>query len=170
VTGSPLGTFLDAIDKLPAFNGVAFRGLALGAAAPPVLGVATSMLATSRDPRVGTQNFTAPLTLVLLHRTGRDISVFSEHPEEAEIVVRPGSAWRRLTDVVVPGVPGRFVVLEELDLTGSTPPPTEWGDTIAELTARVQRMVQQSAATAPVKVASLGKFVGPWPAQVPDGW
>lgn len=168
---SSVGPFLDAIAKLPAFNGIAFRGVEAGAVEPPPLGVAAGVLATSRDPRVGTENFTATLMLVTLHRTGRDVSEFSEHPEDAEVVVRPGSVWQRLIELEVPGVPGRFVVLEELDPTGSTPTPTptEWGATLAELRARITRMVQLSAAAAPLTVTSPGKFVGPWPAQVPDG-
>ncbi|MFI2753886.1 hypothetical protein ACGIF2_10670 [Cellulomonas sp. P22] len=165
---SALGRFLDAIDKLPAFNGIAFRGLAAGEVEPPPLGVVTGVLAASRDARVASENFTAGRLLALLNRTGRDVSVFAERPADAEIVVRPGSVWHRLTEFEVPGIAVPVLVLEELDVAGTTPTPTEWGDTLAELTARVARTVQQSLAAAPIEVGQPGKFVGPWAAQVAE--
>ncbi|MCC2307979.1 hypothetical protein [Cellulomonas chengniuliangii] len=165
---SGLGQFLDAIDKLPAFNGIAFRGLAAGEVEPPPLGVVTGVLAASRDARVASENFTAGRLLVLLNRTGRDVSMFAERPADAEIVVRPGSVWHRLTEFETPGIAAPLLVLEELDVADVTASPTEWGDTLAELTARVTRAVQQSLAAAPNEIGSPGKFVGPWPAQVAE--
>ncbi|GIG23739.1 hypothetical protein Cch01nite_44630 [Cellulomonas chitinilytica] len=165
----PVSGFLDAIAKLPDFNGITFRGFDPSAEQPPVLGVVTAVLASSRDPRVASENFSGAPLLVLLNRTGRDISTFSAQPQDAEVVVRPGTTWRRLTEVDVPGVTPRLLVLEELDLSTTAPSPTEWGDTLAELTARVTRIVQQALTADPVSV-SVGKFVGPWPAQIPTGW
>ncbi|MCC2318499.1 hypothetical protein [Cellulomonas chengniuliangii] len=165
---SGLGQFLDAIDKLPAFNGIGFRGLPAGEVEPPPLGVVTGVLAASRDARVASENFTAGRLMALLNRTGRDVSMFAERPADAEIVVRPGSVWHRLTEFEVSGIAAPVLVLEELDVAGTTPTPTEWGDTPAELTARVTRAVQQSLAAAPVKIGFPGKFVGPWPAQVAE--
>jgi len=169
MSDSGLSTFLDAISALPAYNGISFRGLEAGAQEPPPLGVAAGVLATSRDLRVATENLAAPVTLVLLHRTGRDISAFSEYPAEAEVVVRPGSAWQRLTELDPPAGVGRLLVLEELDLSGTTPAPVTWGDTLAELASRVTELVSRSVAASPVPVSSPGKYVGPWPAQVPTG-
>jgi hypothetical protein len=161
----PLSGFLDAIAKLPDFNGVTFRGLSAGEPEPPELGVAAGVLSSSRDVRVASENFTAARLLVLLNRTGRSISEFSEHPREGEVVVRPGSVWRRLIEVTTPGLQQPALVLEELDPSGRTPSPTEWGDTLDEVAARVVRLVQQGIAGEQVAVAVPGKFAGPWPAQ-----
>jgi hypothetical protein len=57
------------------------------------------------------------------------------------------------------------LVLEELDPSGRTPSPTEWGDTLDEVPARVVRPVQQGTAGEQVPVAVAGKLAGPWPAQ-----
>lgn len=165
-----VSAFLDAIDKLPAYGGFTFRGLDDAEALPPALGVAAGVLATSRDPRVASENFRTARVLALLNRTGRDISRFSAQPDEGEVVVRPGSVWRVLTSFEVAGTRPTFVVLEELDPSHTTPEPTEWGDTLAETRERLTRVIAEAATAVPVAVASPGKFVGPWPAQVPSGW
>lgn len=159
-----VSAFLDAIEKLPAFDGFTFRGLDDDAEAPPSLGVAAGVLATSRDPRVATENFRTARVLALLNRTGRDISPFSAQPDEREVVVRPGSVWRVLTSFEVDGLRPTVLVLEELDLTRSTPEPAEWGDTVAETTARLVRVLASALAVGPVEIASPGKYVGQWPA------
>jgi hypothetical protein len=164
---SPVSDFLDALAKLPAFNGITFRGLGPGDEAPPPLGVVTGVLASSRDPRVASENFSAPL-LVLLNRTGRSIAAFSAQPDEHEVVVRPGTLWQRLIDVSIPALPTPVMVLEELDMSQTTPRPTEWGDTLAELSGRVTRLVEQALGSPTRVVAVPGKFAGPWPAQVPQ--
>lgn len=161
----PLGGFLDAIAKLPEFNGVAFRGLSSGEEEPPQVGVVTGVIASSRSARVASENFTATRLLVLLNRTGRSVAEFSEHPEEGEVVVRPGSVWHRLIEVTIPGLQKPALVLEELDPSGRTPTPTEWGDTRAELAARVVSLVRQGMTSEQATVAVPGKFSGPWPAQ-----
>jgi hypothetical protein len=81
------------------------------------------------------------------------------------VVVRPGSVWRRLIEVTTPGLHVPALVLEELDPSGGTPAPTEWGGTLDEVATRVVRLVQQGIAGERVPVAVAGKFAGPWPAQ-----
>jgi hypothetical protein len=44
---SPLSGFLDAIAKLPDFDGVTFRGLSAGEPEPPELGVVAGVLSSS---------------------------------------------------------------------------------------------------------------------------
>lgn len=165
---TPLSDFLDAIAKLPDYNGITFRGLAADATDPPQLGVVAGVLSSSRSARVASENFTAARLLVLLNRTGRSIAEFSAQPGEGEVVVRPGTLWRALIEVRVEGSPVPVLVLEELDPTGSTPAPTEWGDTLDDLAGRVVRLVQQGLADDPAAIAVPGKYVGPWPAQVPS--
>lgn len=160
-----LASFLSAIEKLPRFDGITFRGLADGAPEPDPISIVTGVVATSRSPRVASENFAAPRLLALLNRTGRGISAFSAHPEEREVVVRPATVWRRLADLAVPGIAAPLLVLEELDLTRTSPQPTEWGDTLAELTSRLTRVVQTDVGMAGLTVTSPGKFLGPWFAQ-----
>lgn len=162
---TPLSGFLDAIAQLPDFNGITFRGLAAGEPVPPAVGVLAGVASASRSARVATENFTAARLLVLLNRTGKSIAEFSQHPGEGEVVVRPGTVWRALIEIDVTGTDTPVLVLEELDPTGTTPSPTEWGDTLDELAGRVVRLVQQGLATDAIPVAVPGKFVGPWPAQ-----
>lgn len=162
---TPLSSFLDAVAKLPAFNGITFRGLAVGEPLPHAVGVLAGVVSSSRSARVATENFSAARLLVLLNRTGRSIAEFSEHPGEGEVVVRPGTVWRALIELSVTGTDVPVLVLEELDPSGTTPAPTEWGDTLDELAARVVRLVQQGLAAEPAPVAVPGKYVGPWPAQ-----
>jgi hypothetical protein len=164
VSGS-LSDFLDAIAKLPDFNGITFRGLADGDPEPAGPGVVAGVLASSRNARTASENFTATRILVLLNRTGRNIAEFSAQPGEGEVVVRPGSVWRPLIEVAVTGLATPLLVLEELDPSGTTPAPTEWGDSLDELASRVVRLVQQALGSDTAQVAVPGKFVGPWPMQ-----
>jgi len=154
--------FLSAMDKLPRFDGITFRGMPQGSEPPRTLVAATGVHASSRSPRVATEDFTSAALLVLLNRTARSISEFSAHPEEREVVVLPGTVWRPLVELTVPGHAGAVYVLEELDLSQSLPQPTEWGATLAELANRVQRVVEQDLRGESFTVNVPGKFAGPW--------
>lgn len=154
--------FLSAMEKLPRFDGLSFRGLPQGADPPQGPVATTGVHASSRSPRVATEDFSAAALLVLLNRTGRSIAEFSAHPEEQEVVVLPGTVWRPLVEVAVPGYAGRVLVIEELDLTRSLPQPSEWGATVAELAARVQGRVREELQGERFTVNVPGKFTGPW--------
>jgi hypothetical protein len=158
----PAQAFLSAMDKLPRFDGLSFRGLPAGAEPPQVLSVATGVHASSRSPRVATEDFTSAALMVLLNRTARSLSEFSAHPEEREVVVLPQTVWRPLIELAVPEYGGKVYVLEELDLTRTLPQPEEWGATLAELAARIVRVVLQDLRLAPFTVNVPGKFTGPW--------
>jgi hypothetical protein len=161
---SELGHLLDALDKLPPAGGLSWRGLDGPPSSVPELGVLTAVVPTSRDPRVATENFTARTILVLLNRTGRDLSALSAHPQEAEVVQRPGSVWRRLPDRAV-GAPAPLVVLEEVDPAGYTP-PTDWPATLDELDDRLRLLLGSARQQGPVGVTRPGTFTGPWPVTV----
>jgi len=163
---SGLGDFLAALDKMPPVGGLAWRGIDDVPGSVPALGVLTAVAPTSRNPRVATENFTARTILVLLTRTGRDLSAFSAHPHEAEVIQRPGSVWRRLPDRQVSS-PAPLVVLEEVDPAGYTP-PTDWPATLAELDNQLQTLLSSAWQQAPVDVTRPGNFVGPWPVTVPS--
>lgn len=152
-----LDRFLAAVEKLPPYEGVTFRG----APAPlEATTVAAGVMASSRDPRVASENFTAPVLLALHHRTGRDVSGLAQHPDEAEVVVRPGTAWRPIVTFEVEGT--TIQALEELDLARTGHVPAGWGATPAEVEQRVTRAVEVARARGAVTVHVPGKFAGDW--------
>jgi hypothetical protein len=53
----PVSAYLDALAKLLPFTGVSFRGLPMAAEMPPEVGVVTTIVSSSRDPRVACGNF-----------------------------------------------------------------------------------------------------------------
>lgn len=159
-----LGGFLAALDKLPPYEGMTFRGLPQGEPAP-VTGVVTGLMASSRSPRVASENFTAPALVALLNRTGRDLTALSRFPEEAEVVVLPGGLWRALGPVEVDGVPVH--VMEELEPSGRTRQPESWGRTMADVVDAIGQELRAAVVREPVVVNAPGKFAGPWLTEVP---
>lgn len=157
--------FLAALEKLPPFTGLSFRGLAAGSP-PPEVGLVVGALPTSRDPRVASENGTAPQLLALLHRTGRSLAEFSAHPAEGEVVVRPDTAWQRLLEVPVAGLAAPVLVLAELDPDGA-PMPATWPPTLEGVVAQVEAEVARALAAGPVEIAVPGKFAGEWTALTP---
>ncbi|MDR3068929.1 MAG: hypothetical protein LBU50_05435 [Cellulomonas sp.] len=164
-------TLLAALETLPPTGGIVLRGLDGSPDSVAPLGVLTEVVAASRQVLVATENLAARTLLVLLVRTGRDLSALSAHPEEAEVALRPGSAWRRLPDPVVHGAPLPVVALEELDPAGYTQ-PTGWPATLEALTEQVGELLRGARSAPPVPVTRPGRFVGPWPSRDagPSGW
>jgi hypothetical protein len=162
---SGIGGFLDALDKLPPSGGVLWRGLGAPPFSVPPLAVLTGLASASRNPRVATENFTAQTILVLLSRTGRDIAALSAHPEESEVIFRPGTVWRRIPEPEQPNPATPVIVLEELEPSGYTP-PTGWPATLTDLAAWIDSSLRSAQADAPVTVSRPGVFTGPWPVQV----
>ena len=163
-----LAGFLAALDKLPPYEGITFRGLDPGAVAPTSVAVVAGVMASSRNVRVATENFTSTEVFALLNRTGRDISALSAHSDEAEVVVRPGSLWRPLMTVELVSPAVRVHFLEELEVSGASRLPESWGSDLEDVRSRVMRAIQVSAAREPVEVHIPGKFSGPWVTQLPD--
>ncbi|MCL2090814.1 MAG: hypothetical protein FWH11_06270 [Micrococcales bacterium] len=157
-------TLLAALATLPPTGGIVLRGLDDTPASVAPLGVLTEVVAASREVLVATENLSARTLLVLLVRTGRDLSVLSAHPEAAEVALRPGTAWRRLPDPVVHGAPLPVVVLEELDPAGYTQ-PTGWPASLAAVTEQVGVLLRGAQAAAPLPLTRPGRFVGPWPSR-----
>jgi len=158
------GVLLDALAQLPPAGGITLRGLDDAPGTVPALGVLTDVVATSRDVLVATENLTCRAVLVLLTRTGRELSALSAHPGEAEVALLPGSAWRRLPDPVVHGAPLPVVALEEVDPAGYSQ-PSSWPATLAVLAHDVGTLLRSAQACPAVPVTRPGRFVGPWPAQ-----
>ena len=157
-------SFLDALGKLPMHGGAGFRGVPVGGLQPPGLSIATMVMSTTRDPRLATENFKCGLLLVVLHRTGRDISVFSASPGDGEVLIMPGSVWQVLCrSQLAGGVPAVFV--EEIVLGGSAAEPAGWGHGVADLVGATAERVAASLSEPPVSIETPGRYCGEWEAR-----
>lgn len=88
-----LAAMLATLEQLPPHEGIVFRGCEArsherwaGRAH-----VTESLLSTSRDPRVATENFTTDAVYAILSRAGRGIEQFSAARHEHEVVFLPGT-------------------------------------------------------------------------------
>jgi hypothetical protein len=148
--------FLRALSRLPTFTGIVFHGLP---AAPDLRAArwTRGVTATSHDPRIATENFSTAVIAAIVSRTGRDISAFSMHPHEQEVVLPPEVALLEVARTQASD--GRPVlILEQLapaDAAASLPA------TLADLVGEVERRLAAAQAAAPVDVTTPGKFVEP---------
>lgn len=149
---------LAALEKLPATAAVSYRGLPGDAAAPTGTFVAEAFTATSRDPRIATENFAADSIVAIAGRTGRDISFMAKHPDEAEIVFLPGAILRPVQTTHADGI--TVHVIEEL-LTDETahPDPALPSDPDALLELVIEAVTTASTAS-PIAITTPGKFSG----------
>lgn len=147
--------FLRALERLPPYTGVVFHGLP---SIPPLSSVrwTRGVTATSRDPRIATENFTVPAIAAIVSRSGRDISSFSRYSDEREVVLPPEVALVEIARTTTDD--GRAVVLiEQL----SEPTPTDLPSTLVDLIAHVEGELRRAQAADPVKITTVGKFVEP---------
>lgn len=164
---SKLSEFLGALDALAPAGGISYRGLTDDPSSIPVLGIMILVAASSRDPRVASENFTSKNLLVLLNRTGRDLSQLSQDASEREIVQRPSTLWHRLPDLSLPMLRQPLIVLEEV-LPGSDEPPIGWPSSLVELKTIVSAEILAAQAAEPHTVRFPGKFAGEWKTQIPE--
>ncbi len=71
--------FLRALERLPTYTGIVFHGLHTIPRLAPARWT-RGVTATSKDPRIATENFSTPAVAAIVSRTGRDIAAFSAHP------------------------------------------------------------------------------------------
>ncbi|GAA1844375.1 hypothetical protein [Agromyces salentinus] len=151
-----VAAFLAAAEKLPPSAGITFHGMN-----GPVIeeGTLAGVLATSRSIRVATENFRASSVVVILGRSGRELTALSRHPDEQEVVFLPGTSFLRAAGGAESGGL-RVVLLEEvaaqIEEHGSSMPAD---DLLASVVAHIERERDLQ----PVDVHSAGKFVGPLP-------
>ncbi|MBN9177618.1 MAG: hypothetical protein J0I43_09665 [Microbacterium sp.] len=146
--------FLRALEKLPAFSGVVFHGLA---EVPEIsrARMTNGVIATSVDPRVATENFSAPVIAAFLSKTGRDIAAFSAHPGEREVVLPPQILVRTLSVSTAPDGVTPLVVIEQL----AESPREPWiPSTIDGLVELVRDRIAAAMAEPAVEVTTPGKF------------
>ena len=151
-----VAALLSALDKLPAYHGLTYRGHD-GSDVPRRATPSGVLVATSRDPRVATENFATKGVFAVISSRGRDLTPVSEHRAEQEVVFRPGSIFLPIEHLDVDGL--AVVVIEEID-TDATPgePPAV---TLDELRERMRADLAEARGREPVTVTSPGKFVGP---------
>ncbi len=155
---SSVGEVVRTLEKLPPHEDVVFRGWndtdVWGSGAGSF--VTSGLTATSRDPRVASENFTTTGLYAISSRTGRAIEQFSARREEREVVLLPATVlvWGgRVTvgDVVV-------TLIDEVVLSEAT----AGGMPTAELERRVAGRVRSALERADVVVGQRGRFVGPF--------
>ncbi len=148
---------LRALERLPTHTGIVYHGL------PSIPRLAPArwtrgVTATSRDPRIATENFSTPAVAAIVSRTGRDITQFSAHPAEQEIVLPPEAVLLEVARTSLPD--GRPVViieqLAEQDPSASLPP------TLDALVDHVHQRLQSGLSAPEAPISTRGKFVEPF--------
>jgi hypothetical protein len=153
-----LDALLSALDKLPAFLGLSYRGYAVpeGRLRPRTV-LSGILVPTSRDPRVATENFTTDGLYAVIGNRGRDLTALSERPQEREIVFRPGSMFLPIERLDVDGL--EVSIVEELDPDrdrDATPPFT-----LEQLKDQMRAAIEDARARDQIDDVTHGKFVGP---------
>lgn len=152
-----LETLLSTLESLPPHEGVVFRGCEARSHErwPGRAHVTEELLATSRDPRVATENFTTDAVYAILSRTGRAIEQFSAAREEREVVFLPGTVLTLVTRVRVKDL--GVTIVEEFDPHAEGPPePVDLGVVGEE----IGRAILEAELRAPVPTPVEGKFAG----------
>lgn len=153
-----LDALLSALDKLPPYRGLSYRGYA-GRQGPGFHRALTSplLVATSRDPRVATENFATDGVYAVIGSRGRDISSLSRHPDEQEVVFRPGSMFLPIERFDVDGL--EVAIVEEID--PDRDPHEQPAFTLDQLKDQMRDSIQEARQRPEVDDVTAGKFVGP---------
>jgi hypothetical protein len=153
-----LEALLSALDKLPAYRGLSYRGYA-GRQGPGFQRALTSpvLVATSRDPRVATENFATDGVYAVIGSRGRDIASVSRHPHEQEVVFRPGSMFLPIERFDVDGV--EVAIVEEID--PDRDPDEQPSFTLDQLKDQMRAAIVDARRRPSVDDVTDGKFVGP---------
>jgi hypothetical protein len=157
-----LAALLSALDKLPPYRGLSYRGYA-GRQGPMFQRAIPSgvLVSTSRDPRVATDNFSTDGVYAVIGRRGRDLTSVSEHPDEQEVVFRPGSVYLPIERFDVDGL--EVAVVEELDPDNDpTAQPSDRPPfTLEQLKEQMTEAIRDARGRPPVEDVTSGKFAGP---------
>ncbi len=147
-------SFLRALERLPTHTGIVFHGLPSIPRLSPARWT-RGVTATSKDPRIATENFSTAAVAAIVSRTGRDIGQFSAHPAEQEIVLPPEAVLLEVARTSLPD--GRPVViieqLAEQDSSGSLPP------TLEALVDHVHQRLDSGLEAPEAPITTRGKFV-----------
>lgn len=152
-----LEAFLATLEQLPPHEGIVFRGCEArsherweGRAH-----VTDSLLSTSRDPRVATENFSTEAVYAILSRAGRGIEQFSAARHEHEVVFLPGTILTLVTRVRFKDL-GVTIVEEFVPAPDADPQPVD----LAAVEEEIGRSLLQAELREPVPASIPGKFAG----------
>lgn len=152
-----LEAFLATLEQLPPHEGIVFRGCEArsherwdGRAH-----VTDSLLSTSRDPRVATENFSTEAVYAILSRTGRGIEQFSAARHEHEVVFLPGTILTLVTRVRFKDL-GVTIVEEFVPAPDADPQPVD----LAAVEEEIGRSLLEAELREPVPASIPGKFAG----------
>lgn len=136
----------EALAKLPVFRGVVWRGAGFELTTPVTLHVP---LPTSKDVRVASENFRAPVLHAIVSGSGREVGPLSRHPAEAEVALLPGTVLTPATGVhVIEGF--RVQVVREVLPSGDSAPQVSDED--------LAPLLMAARLASPVEITSPGRF------------
>lgn len=146
-------TLVDAIAQLPTTPGITYRGMS----GPPPIGsfAVPTVLPTSTDPRIASENFTAERVAAIVTVTGRSIAPLSRHPDELEVAILPGTLLVPAGSVAVHGLPNPVVLLAESGWVPGLPENSE------QLKQAVVERVTEALGEPPAPIHSPGRFTPP---------
>jgi hypothetical protein len=153
-----VAALLSALQKLPPYPEITFRGMSEGARyglQPGEAIVTTGLTATSRDLRIATENFSSPGVYAIAGRTGRAIEKFSTYLTEREVVFLPSTLFRVVEQARLRDLP--LIVVEELDLKGR---PAKDPHALRTLLDDIATRFLHAQQRQDVPVTTPGKFVG----------
>ncbi|MEI7054739.1 hypothetical protein WBG06_02875 [Nocardioides sp. CCNWLW239] len=146
---------LKELQSFPGWSGISFRGMSttaeFGKAARTA--VARGLVATSRDSRVATQNFTTPGVYAVMGTEGRGIESVSRRPKEFEVLFLPGTAFGVVGTIDVDGYP--VILVRQTKLSAENPDID-----MTDFETRARNAVASGRAGAQVPITSPGKYVG----------
>jgi hypothetical protein len=160
VSASPaeqLDALLSALDKLPPYRGLSYRGYAVpdGRLRPRTV-MSGVLVPTSRDPRVATDNFSTTGVYAVIGSRGRDIAPISQRPQEQEVVFRPGSLFLPIESFDVGGL--EVAIVEEIDPDRDRDEQPVF--TLEQLKEQMRSAIEDARARTTVEDVTPGKFVG----------
>jgi hypothetical protein len=143
-------SLVEALRRLPPSPGITYRGM-IGPEPRGVI-VVPDVMPTSADPRVASENFTAPILAAITTVSGRFIAPLSRHPSEQETALLPGTVLLPAGKVAIPGLAKEVVLLAEMGTAAGLPKDSQ------ELRELVTNHIRSALARTTVPIYSPGRF------------
>jgi hypothetical protein len=146
--------------KLPPTVALTFRGMPAGVEPMSAMTMTSKLVRTSRDPRVATDNFAHTMLFAIIARKARDVSNSAEHPEEAELVLLPGTVLNPIGQIRVTSMGSTAQILEEVDPSVGKFASAGMPESVDELIDMVVTQVSKARRMDPVELTSPGRYAG----------
>lgn len=138
------------LSKLPAMPAITYRGMS--GVKPHASFTLKTIMPTSMDPRVASENFTTEWLAAIVSINGRLVAPFARYREEQEIAMLPGTLLLMAGSVEVPGLPGGVMLWAEPGDAPGLPADS------AALKEAVLQQVAAALARPDVPINSPGRF------------